>query len=308
MRMESLRRHKFMRLSRADAWKAYCLPGMPEPIGNGQTISAENVILMTTMLSDLNKDEVVLEIGTGSGRQAAIAAGFCKEVHTIERIKALYEYARENLAGLKNVFSYHGDGLNGIPDKPDMRFDKIIVTATSTHEDVTAISRFLKEGGLLIAPVNNDGLKQKSALVVYRKEKDKLQVIIEVPKVKFVPLLKGTEKGSSSETRNPLNVDIAIAETEENILALRDYLKKETPPGQCVISFMNIKDGLQAAGLYITDLGADAILQELAKRKNPIIKQQRPGKYLILPENKNTQSSAQLFKGKTVLAAIASAA
>ncbi|MCX5667194.1 MAG: hypothetical protein NTY34_02645 [Candidatus Omnitrophica bacterium] len=155
--MKRIQRHRFMGLDETHAWKAYCV-GMPDPIGSGQTISAEDIIFFMTLLLNPQRNDTVLEIGTGSGRQAAVLSALCKEVHTIERMKTLYDFGAKNLTGFKNVHTYFGDGIEGIPVAAGVRqFDKIMITAAIDDEALKKAALYLREGGLLVAPFRIPG-------------------------------------------------------------------------------------------------------------------------------------------------------
>jgi len=120
-------RHNFV----PDELRKNAYDDSPLPIGFGQTISQPYMVAAMTELLDLNKDDVLLEIGTGSGYQAAIAAQLCKYVYTVERIPELAEFAKQNLekTGIKNVEVIVGDGSKGYPEKAP--YDKILYTAAA---------------------------------------------------------------------------------------------------------------------------------------------------------------------------------
>jgi len=124
----------------------------PIPIGVGQTISQPYIVALMTQCLRLNDRCTVLEIGTGSGYQAAILAMLAKKVYTIERIPQLSEGAQAVIGGLgiDNVEFYIGDGSKGWPG--DVEFDRIIVTA-AMPEVPAALTRQLKNNGLLVGPV-----------------------------------------------------------------------------------------------------------------------------------------------------------
>jgi protein-L-isoaspartate(D-aspartate) O-methyltransferase len=126
----------------------------PMPIQSGQTISAPHMVAMMTELTEPKAKDKVLEIGAGSGYQAAILSKLVKKVYTTEVDASLVSFARENLkkAGVKNVEVIAGDGSKGYPKaKP---YDKIIVTC-ATPEIFDSWIKQLKTGGLLIAPVGS---------------------------------------------------------------------------------------------------------------------------------------------------------
>lgn len=127
----------------------------PLPIGKGQTISQPYIVALMTEALGIDEDSRVLEIGTGSGYQAAVLAEIAKEVYTVERIPELSERARKIIEGLgyKNVFFKVGDGTCGWPEHAP--YDAIIVTAASPRIPKPLIKQ-LKVGGRLVIPVGNE--------------------------------------------------------------------------------------------------------------------------------------------------------
>jgi protein-L-isoaspartate(D-aspartate) O-methyltransferase len=132
---------------KAEAYEDY-----PLEIGQGQTISQPYIIALMTHLLSPKQDEIILEIGTGSGYQAAILSLLCKKVYTVERIPELADRARNILAelGLKNIDVYTGDGTIGL--KEFSPYDGIMVTASSPQVP-SSIVKQLKDGGRMIIPV-----------------------------------------------------------------------------------------------------------------------------------------------------------
>ena len=126
----------------------------PLPIGEGQTISQPYIVALMTELLDLKGGEMVLEIGTGSGYQAAVLAELAKKVYTIEIIETLARSAKERLQqlGYGNIEVKAGDGYRGWPEAAP--FDAIIVTAAPDHIPQPLIDQ-LKEGGRMVLPVWN---------------------------------------------------------------------------------------------------------------------------------------------------------
>jgi len=126
----------------------------PLPIGEGQTISQPYMVAIMTELLELQADERVLEIGTGSGYQAAVLTRLCQWVYTVERIGSLSERARKAIAacGYENITFKVGDGTEGWPEEAP--FDGIVVTAGApTVPDV--LVHQLRLGGRLVIPVGN---------------------------------------------------------------------------------------------------------------------------------------------------------
>ncbi len=178
--MRKVPRHLFMpEVIRENAYEDNALP-----IGEGQTISQPYMVAVMTELLELTGDQKVLEIGTGSGYQAALLAELALEVYTIERIGPLADRARELLAGLgyRNVIVLTGDGSKGMEEKAP--FDRIIVTAAAPKLPEIILKQ-LKEGGIIVAPV---GERFSQIVVKGRKKEGALVEEFQVPCV-FVPLI-----------------------------------------------------------------------------------------------------------------------
>jgi protein-L-isoaspartate(D-aspartate) O-methyltransferase len=165
----------------------YAYLNRPLPIGYGQTISQPYIVALMTQLLEVSEDDTVLEIGTGSGYQAAVLAEIVKTVHTIEIIRPLAESAAKRLdrLGYSNVKTYTGDGYFGLEEKSP--FDAIIVTAASDHIPPSLI-RQLKKGGRMCIPVGQPYYPQVLKLIV-KDEKGEVTIHDILPVV-FVPLTR----------------------------------------------------------------------------------------------------------------------
>ncbi|MGK7346465.1 MAG: protein-L-isoaspartate(D-aspartate) O-methyltransferase [Candidatus Nitrospinota bacterium M3_3B_026] len=157
----------------------------PLPIGHGQTISQPYIVALMTDLLDVDGDDVVLEVGTGSGYQAAVLSPLVKEVHTIEIIPELGRSARERLErlGYDNVTVKVGDGYYGWPERAP--FDAIVVTAAADHVPPPLV-RQLKPGGRMVIPVGGRFMAQQLTFV--EKAGDGTVTTRQVLPVRFVPL------------------------------------------------------------------------------------------------------------------------
>lgn len=157
----------------------------PLPIGYGQTISQPYIVALMTDLMGLKKTDRVLEVGTGSGYQAAVLGEIAESVYTIEIINELAESASTRLKrfGYRNVEVIQGDGYFGL--KEHAPFDAIIVTAAAGHVPSPLIDQ-VKPGGRIIIPVG--GVYQVQILMVVTRDKDGRIRTAQVMPVSFVPL------------------------------------------------------------------------------------------------------------------------
>ncbi len=155
----------------------------PLPIGYGQTISQPFVVAFMTEQLQLKRDDRVLEIGTGSGYQAAILAELVADVYTIEIIEPLAKNAEATLKrlGYKNVHMKAGDGYKGWPDRAP--FDAVIVTCAPDHVPLPLVDQ-MKEGGRMIIPVGGTGEQE---LYLLEKKSGRLEKRAVLP-VRFVPM------------------------------------------------------------------------------------------------------------------------
>ena len=157
----------------------------PLPIGHGQTISQPYIVAIMTELIQVGPHSRVLEIGTGSGYQAAILAELVEEVYSIEIIKPLADTATSRLArlGYQNVKTMQGDGYYGWEQYAP--FDAIVVTAAASHIPPPLIKQ-LKVGGRMIIPVGSRFMAQQLLLVI--KEESGRTTTQQILPVRFVPL------------------------------------------------------------------------------------------------------------------------
>jgi len=177
--MGRIPRHRFVPKRLHDA--AYF--DRPLPIGHKQTISQPYVVALMTQLAQVGPKDRALDIGTGSGYQAAVLAELCKEVYSIEIVKPLAEDAKKRLAnlGYKNLEVKHGDGYQGW--KEHAPFDVIIVAAAPDHIPKPLIEQ-LAVGGRLVIPV---GEFAQNIEVVEKLPDGKIRRWKEIP-VRFVPM------------------------------------------------------------------------------------------------------------------------
>ncbi|MFQ3675535.1 MAG: protein-L-isoaspartate(D-aspartate) O-methyltransferase [Endomicrobiia bacterium] len=178
--MLKLERHKFVPMQ----YRENAYDDNPLPIGFGQTISQPYIVALMTQLLELKGDEKILEIGTGSGYQAAVLSEICKEVYTIEIIPDLAIRAEQLIKelGYKNIFIKIGDGYKGwVEHSP---FDAIIVTCAPDHIPQPLIEQ-LKDGGKMVIPVGD----YYQELVLVEKRQGKVFKKSVIP-VRFVPMLR----------------------------------------------------------------------------------------------------------------------
>lgn len=176
--MRTVPRHLFI----PDDNPSYAYLDEPRPIGEGQTISQPYIVAFMTEQLKLKPNDKVLEIGTGSGYQAAILAQIVDSVYTIEIIPELAQRAKEVIKELNynNVVVIEGDGYNGWPSKAP--FDAIIVTAAPSKIPPPLLEQ-LKDGGRMVLPVG----EYVQELVVVNKNKNGISMENVLP-VRFVPM------------------------------------------------------------------------------------------------------------------------
>ncbi len=157
----------------------------PLPIGYGQTISQPYIVALMTELLEPRPDVRVLEIGTGSGYQAAVLAGLVRQIYTIEIVPELARSAATALAAYPNVKVRQGDGYRGWPEEAP--FDRIILTA-APPEVPRALVEQLKRGGRLVAPEGPTPWRQE-LIVIEKDAGGKVRRRSVIP-VMFVPMVK----------------------------------------------------------------------------------------------------------------------
>ena len=182
--MNSVPRHMFVPVG----YRRGSYFDQPLPIGSGQTISQPYIVALMTEMLDVNSDDVVLEIGTGSGYQAAVLSTIVKKLYTIEIIEELGMQAVQLLKSLEydNVEVKISDGGLGLPEKAP--FDAIIVTAAAPEIPDPLIKQ-LKPGGRMVVPVDNNSYSQ-DLLIVEKDKNGNIETKSTIP-VRFVPLVKG---------------------------------------------------------------------------------------------------------------------
>lgn len=182
--MRKVQRHQFV----PDIFRASAYGDSALPIGEGQTISQPYIVALMTEVIKPNSNMKVLEIGTGSGYQAAILAELCKSIYTIEIVEILGKRAEKILKKVyKNVHVRIGDGYKGWPEVAP--FDAILVTCAPAKVPQPLIDQ-LKEGGRMVIPVGGLGVQELYVLI---KKKGRLKQQAIIP-VLFVPMVNAKGK------------------------------------------------------------------------------------------------------------------
>jgi protein-L-isoaspartate(D-aspartate) O-methyltransferase len=189
--MGKVPRHRFVPKDLEDV--AYA--DHPLPIGEGQTISQPYIVALMTELAKPKPDSVALDVGTGSGYQAAVLAELCKKVYSIEIVESLGKDAKKRLAnlGYKNVEVRIGDGYRGWPEHAP--FDLIILAAAPEHIPKPLVQQ-LAPGGRLVLPVGGRFFQN---LIVVEKQKDGTTRELNVIPVAFVPMTGEARTGKRPE-------------------------------------------------------------------------------------------------------------
>lgn len=181
--MERVDRGQFVRGLFAE--RAY--EDMPLPIACGQTISQPSVVALMTQALNISPRDTVLEVGTGSGYQAAILAHLARRVYTVDRHRRLVREAQELFRdlGLVNIVAMTADGSYGLPDQAP--FDRIIVTAAAEDPPGPLLAQ-LKTGGIMVVPVGQSDTVQHLIKVTRLESGYDYE---ELRPVRFVPLVEG---------------------------------------------------------------------------------------------------------------------
>ncbi len=184
--MRTVRRHKFV----PERLIGQAYSDRPLPIGHGQTISQPFIVATMTELLELEPDDVVLEIGAGSGYHAAVISEVASKVYTIEIVEPLAKSCIERLEelGYDNIEVKIGDGYNGWPEHGP--FDAIVVTAAASHIPPPLVEQ-LKPGGRVVIPVGPPMMTQNLMLV--EKDEDGEITQRNLMPVRFVPLTRSND-------------------------------------------------------------------------------------------------------------------
>lgn len=170
---------------------------IPLPIGRAQTISQPFIVALMTEMLQLEDKHRVLEIGTGSGYQAAVLSRLCRRVFTLERHQALLKEANQRFAALRihNITSRFGDGTKGWPEAAP--YDRIIVTAAAPELPLRLVEQ-LRDGGVMIVPVGPERRDQRLVRVHRTGETHRVE---ELAEVRFVPLIRGLPRPGIPKNR-----------------------------------------------------------------------------------------------------------
>jgi protein-L-isoaspartate(D-aspartate) O-methyltransferase len=165
------------------------------PIEEGQTISQPYVVAFMTQVLGVTPRMRVLEVGTGSGYQAAVLARLCRRVFTIERYRTLLRRAEEKFraARISNIVTHLGDGARGWPDLAP--FDRIIVTAAAPEVPAALKEQLSDKGGVLVLPVGRDSQAQHIVRIVRDGETFETEELLPI---RFVPLVAGVVRDTKA--------------------------------------------------------------------------------------------------------------
>ncbi|WP_097281508.1 protein-L-isoaspartate(D-aspartate) O-methyltransferase [Caenispirillum bisanense] len=191
--LEAIPREVFVEaVYQSQAWANRALP-----IGCDQTISQPIVVGLMTSALEVGPRMKVLEVGTGSGYQAAVLSRLCRRLYSIERHRPLSRVAEQRFhqLGLHNITTMVGDGTRGWPEQAP--FDRIMVTAAAFREIPQALLDQLKPGGILVLPIGYEpGTDQELIKVVKPEEEGAEPVVTHLFPVRFVPLVEGLPVGN----------------------------------------------------------------------------------------------------------------
>jgi len=177
---------------RDQAWENVALP-----IGQAQTISQPLVVALMSQALEVGERHKVLEIGTGSGYQAAVLAKLCRRLFTMERHRGLLKEAEKRFAEMKihNITTRFGDGSKGWPEQAP--FDRVMITAAAPEVPQVLLDS-LAEGGVLVAPVGEERRDQE-LLRYHRRDGD--FIVEDLGPVRFVPLVAGLPRNGTTGKR-----------------------------------------------------------------------------------------------------------
>ena len=183
--MNQVPRHLFM----DSAFEEFAYKDQAFPIAAGQTISHPFTVAKQSSLLHVMKGDKVLEVGTGSGYQAAVLVEMGAEVYTIERQKELFDFSQRIFKKIKirPKYSTYGDGYKGLPSFAP--FDRIIVTAGSSTIPKTLLKQ-LKIGGIMVIPIGNENQMMTTFMRIGERDFEKM----EFGDCQFVPMLERREK------------------------------------------------------------------------------------------------------------------
>lgn len=186
--METLPRERFVE----EAFQSRAYENTALPIASGQTISQPFTVAFMTQALDVGPRMKVLEVGTGSGYQAAVLSRLCRRVYSVERYKSLLDKARSRFDALQitNITTRYGDGMKGWPEQAP--FERIIVTAAAAGSP-TALFSQLAEGGIMVYPLEKAPGEQVIMRLVKTAEGEQID---ELMPTRFVPLVEGVARES----------------------------------------------------------------------------------------------------------------
>jgi protein-L-isoaspartate(D-aspartate) O-methyltransferase len=277
---------------------------MALPIGNGQTISPPYIVAFMTEQLETKPTDKVLEIGTGSGYQAAVLSPLVKEVYSIEIVEPLGQTAAKVLKRLKyaNVFTKIGDGYKGWEEHAP--FDKVIVTCSPENVPQPLIDQ-LREGGRMVVPI---GERYQQSLTLFRKVDGKLEKEVLRPTL-FVPMT-GTAESQRKVKPDPLNPTLVNGSyeqtTEEDKVVVPvawHYVRQAkvvedpmSPAGERHVVFSNMQPGrgsqmLQAFaidGRKVSDLDVSLRIKVTDVRPGQLLTQLPVCALVFYDENQNT--------------------